>query len=43
MAGKVRIVERKGRTFLEQLYLLEVFKGMSVTLGHFFNIIFKPF
>jgi NADH-quinone oxidoreductase subunit I len=37
MSIKVRVVERKGRTFLEQLYLLEVFKGMRVTLGHFFR------
>lgn len=37
MGAKVRVVERKGRTFLEQLYLLEVFKGMTVTLGHFFR------
>jgi len=37
MGAKVRVVERKGRTFLEQLYLLEVFKGMAVTLGHFFR------
>lgn len=34
MSIKVRTVERKGRTFLEQLYLVEVFKGMKVTLGH---------
>lgn len=37
MGAKVRVIERKGRTFLEQLYLLEVFKGMTVTLGHFFR------
>jgi len=37
MSIKVRIVERKGRTFLEQLYLVEVIKGMTVTLGHFFR------
>ena len=37
MGVKVRIVERKGRTFLEQLYLVEVVKGMTVTLGHFFR------
>ena len=34
MSIKVRTVERKGRTFLEQLYLVEVIKGMKVTLGH---------
>ncbi len=37
MSIKVRVVERKGRTFLEQLYLVEVIKGMTVTLGHFFR------
>lgn len=37
MGAKVRTVERKGRTFLEQLYLVEVVKGMTVTLGHFFR------
>lgn len=37
MSIKVKVVERKGRTFLEQLYLVEVFKGMRVTLGHFFK------
>lgn len=37
MSIKVRTVERKGRTFLEQLYLVEVAKGMTVTLGHFFR------
>ncbi len=37
MSIKVRTVERKGRTFLEQLYLVEVVKGMTVTLGHFFR------
>ena len=37
MSIKVRTVERKGRTFLEQLYLVEVIKGMTVTLGHFFR------
>jgi NADH-quinone oxidoreductase subunit I len=35
MSIKVKIIERKGSTFLEQLYLVEVFKGMAVTLGHF--------
>ena len=37
MGAKVRVVERKGRTFLEQLYLVEIAKGMIVTLGHFFR------
>lgn len=37
MSAKVKVIERKGRTFLEQLYLVEVFKGMAVTLRHFFG------
>ncbi|WP_163338087.1 NADH-quinone oxidoreductase subunit I [Desulfopila sp. IMCC35008] len=35
MSAKVKVIERKGKTFLEQLYLVEVMKGMAVTLGHF--------
>jgi NADH-quinone oxidoreductase subunit I len=35
MSAKVKVVERKGKTFLEQLYLVEVVKGMAVTFGHF--------
>jgi len=37
MSAKVKTIERKGRTFLEHLYLVEVFKGMAVTFGHFFR------
>ncbi len=37
MSAKVKTIERKGGTFLEQLYLVEVVKGMVVTLGHFFR------
>lgn len=35
MSAKVKVIERKGKTFLEQLYLVEVVKGMAVTFGHF--------
>lgn len=35
MSGKVKIMERKGNDLYERLYLIEVFKGMAVTLGHF--------
>jgi len=34
MSAKVKTIERKGATFAEKLYLIEVFKGMAVTLGH---------
>jgi len=37
MSAKVKTIERKGRTFLEHLYLVEVVKGMAVTFGHFFR------
>ncbi|WP_136797005.1 MULTISPECIES: NuoI/complex I 23 kDa subunit family protein [Desulfosediminicola] len=37
MTAKVKTIERKGGTFLEQLYLVEVVKGMVVTFGHFFR------
>lgn len=37
MAIKVKKVERKGSSFLEHLYLVEVVKGMIVTFGHFFR------
>lgn len=35
MGAKVKIVQRRGSTFAERLYLIEIFKGMRVTLGHF--------
>ncbi|MFV0437130.1 MAG: NuoI/complex I 23 kDa subunit family protein [Desulfopila sp.] len=34
MSAKVKTIERKGATFIEKLYLVEVFKGMAVTFGH---------
>ena len=37
MSAKIKYVERKGGTFLEQLYLVEIVKGMAVTFGHFFR------
>lgn len=35
MGAKVKVIKRKGGSFNEKLYLIEVFKGMKVTLGHF--------
>ena len=35
MSAKVKVIERKGDSLYEKLYLVEVFKGMRVTLGHF--------
>lgn len=35
MGAKARIMERKGKSLYERLYLIEIFKGMAVTLGHF--------
>ena len=35
MSAKVKILERKGISYYERLFLIEVFKGMRVTLGHF--------
>ena len=35
MSAKVKKIERHGKSRYERLYLIEVFKGMGVTLGHF--------
>lgn len=35
MSTKVKIIERKGDSLAEKLYLIEVFKGMATTFGHF--------
>lgn len=35
MGVKVKVIKRQGGSFSEKLYLIEVFKGMRVTLGHF--------
>ncbi len=35
MGAKVKVIKRKGESLPERLYLIEIFKGMGVTLGHF--------
>ncbi len=35
MSAKIKIIERQGASFSERLYLVEIFKGMRVTFGHF--------
>lgn len=35
MSAKIKILERKGSSLNERLYLFEVFKGMAVTFRHF--------
>lgn len=35
MSVKIKTIERTGKTLAERVYLIEVFKGMSVTFGHF--------
>lgn len=35
MGAKVKVIQRKGESLEEKLYLIEIFKGMRVTLGHF--------
>ncbi|MEE4240952.1 MAG: NADH-quinone oxidoreductase subunit I [Desulfopila sp.] len=35
MGAKVKVIKRKGDSLSEKVYLVEVFKGMRVTLGHF--------
>lgn len=35
MSRKIKVIERQGATFLERIYLFEVFKGMATTMGHF--------
>jgi len=35
MSAKIKILERKGSSLYERLYLFEVFKGMAVTFRHF--------
>lgn len=35
MSVKIKIMERQGKDLYQRLYLIEVFKGMAVTLGHF--------
>ncbi len=35
MGAKVKVIKRKGSSLPERLYLIEIFKGMRVTFGHF--------
>ncbi|NLB06838.1 MAG: NADH-quinone oxidoreductase subunit I, partial [Desulfobulbaceae bacterium] len=35
MSAKVKIIERKGASLAEKVYLVEVFKGMATTFSHF--------
>lgn len=35
MSAKVKKIERQGKSLFEKVYLIEVVKGMTVTLGHF--------
>ncbi len=35
MGAKVKVIKRKGESLPERLYLIEIFRGMGVTLGHF--------
>ncbi len=35
MGATVKTMGRKGATLLERLYLIEIFKGMATTFGHF--------
>ncbi|HKJ66119.1 MAG TPA: NADH-quinone oxidoreductase subunit I [Desulfopila sp.] len=35
MAAKTKIIKRRGESLPEKVYLIEIFKGMGVTLGHF--------
>ena len=35
MGAKVKTMVRKGASFQEKLYLIEIFKGMATTMGHF--------
>ncbi|MFH0783087.1 MAG: NADH-quinone oxidoreductase subunit I [Pseudomonadota bacterium] len=35
MGAKVKTMNRKGSSFQERLYLIEIFKGMATTFGHF--------
>jgi NADH-quinone oxidoreductase subunit I len=37
LTNRVKVVERKPMTFLERLYLLNIFKGMLITFKHIFK------
>ena len=37
MSATVKAMARKGASLQERLYLIEIFKGMATTFGHFFR------
>ncbi|MGI6657613.1 MAG: NuoI/complex I 23 kDa subunit family protein [Desulfobulbus sp.] len=37
MSAKIKVVERKGSTWGEKVYLIEIFKGMATTFRHFWR------
>ncbi len=37
MSITTKVLERKGSSFLEKIFIWEIFKGMGVTLGHFWT------
>ncbi len=37
MTAKIKTIERHGVSYDQRLFLIEVFKGMRVTFGHFFR------
>ena len=37
MSAKIKTIERQGVSYDQRLFLVEVFKGMRVTFGHFFR------
>jgi NADH-quinone oxidoreductase subunit I len=37
MGAKVKVIERKGASLQQRLYLIEIFKGMATTFGHFWK------
>jgi NADH-quinone oxidoreductase subunit I len=37
LTNRVKVVERKPMTFLERMYLWNIFKGMMITLKHIFK------
>ena len=41
MSAKVKIIERRGASLSEKVYLIEVFKGMATTFGHFHPKFFR--
>ena len=37
LTNKIKVMERKPMTFIERIYLVNIFKGMMITLKHFFK------